>query len=82
LIGSKGDKYYRRAVAGQNDITIKGLQLILQTLYLLVPRDRIELPTRGFSGQIGINLKANDFYLLFDIIGFFVPGKLGKVRLF
>ena len=35
----------------------KDTKLGLPTLFYMVPRDRIELPTRGFSDQIFENLK-------------------------
>jgi hypothetical protein len=44
----------------------------------MVPRDRIELPTRGFSDQIRQNYKINNISLLPDIIGFFYDQGIGK----
>jgi hypothetical protein len=47
-------------------------------LFIMVPRDRIELPTRGFSGQIRPNFKTNDFRILSYLIGILYAQKVGK----
>jgi len=53
-----------------NDINKKGLVAVainpLIIFKLLVPRDRIELPTRGFSDQYRENSLAFLFFYHFD----------------